>query len=103
MLAVLKPFAERGVPVIGLEPSCLLTLRDEFKSMLPGRVVGKLAERAMMFEEFIATEQADDRLALPLRPLPPKRALLHGTCHPKAFAAMGAAEPAQRRGTDRAT
>ncbi|HEY9567923.1 MAG TPA: heterodisulfide reductase-related iron-sulfur binding cluster, partial [Thalassobaculum sp.] len=89
MLAVLKPFAERGVPVIGLEPSCLLTLRDEFKSMLPGRAVGKLAERAMLFEEFLATEQAAGRLALPLRPLPQKRALLHGHCHQKAFAAMG--------------
>ncbi len=37
MIETLKPYVERGVPVVGLEPSCLLGLRDEFLSMLPGR------------------------------------------------------------------
>ena len=90
MLAALQPFVERGVPVVGLEPSCLLTLRDEFKSMLPGSETAKLSELALLFEEFLAREQAAGRLSLKLKPLPEKKALLHGHCHQKAFGAMPA-------------
>ncbi|MDA0996715.1 MAG: FAD-binding and (Fe-S)-binding domain-containing protein, partial [Proteobacteria bacterium] len=50
-LAALLPFVQAGVPVVGLEPSCLLTLRDEFKSMLPGQDTDQLAEAALLFEE----------------------------------------------------
>ena len=90
MLAALKPFIERGVPVVGLEPSCLLGLRDEFMSMLPGAETAALASNAMLFEEFIAREADAGRLKLKLKPLAQKKALLHGHCHQKAFAAMPA-------------
>jgi FAD/FMN-containing dehydrogenase/Fe-S oxidoreductase len=96
MLAALRPYAERGTPVIGLEPSCLFTLRDEFKVLFPGADTGKLAAVAITFEEFLAGEQAAGRLGLTLGPLPAKRALLHGHCHQKAFAAMGAVEKVLR-------
>ena len=49
----LLPWAEKGVPVIGLEPSCLLTLRDEYKSLLPGAASDTVASRALLIEEFI--------------------------------------------------
>ncbi len=88
MIAALKPYVERGVPVVGLEPSCLLGLRDEFLSLLPGADAGKLAMNAFLFEEFLAREHAAGRLKLDLKPLPQKKALLHGHCHQKAFAAM---------------
>jgi len=94
MLAALKPHVERGVPVIGLEPSCLLTLRDEFKAMLPSKETEGLSGRALLFEEFLAREQEAGRLALKLKPLPEKRALLHGHCHQKAFGAMPAVQQA---------
>ena len=84
----LQPYVERGLPVIGLEPSCLYTLRDEFKSMLPGADTEALAARAVLFEEFLAAEHQAGRLNLKLRPLPQKKALLHGHCHQKAFGAM---------------
>jgi len=87
-IEALMPYVERGVPVLGLEPSCLLGLRDEFLSMLPGAASGKLALLAFLFEEFLAREHAAGRLNLKLRPLPEKKALLHGHCHQKAFAAM---------------
>jgi FAD/FMN-containing dehydrogenase/Fe-S oxidoreductase len=87
-LAALKPFVERGVPVVGLEPSCLLTLRDEFKSMLPGEATDALAQRALLFEEFLAREIETGRLSLKLNPLPEKKALVHGHCHQKAFGVM---------------
>jgi len=95
-IAALRPYVERGVPVIGLEPSCLYTLRDEFRSMLPGAAADALAERAVLFEEFLATEHRAGRLKLELRALPQKRALLHGHCHQKAFGAMSSVEQVLR-------
>jgi Fe-S oxidoreductase len=53
-----------------------------------------VAKQAMLFEEFLAREKAEGRLALELTPLPEKRALLHGHCHQKAFGAMSAVEQA---------
>jgi FAD/FMN-containing dehydrogenase/Fe-S oxidoreductase len=91
LLTALKPYLERGVPIVGLEPSCLLTLRDEYLVLgLDDDEAGVLAERADLFEEFLADELDAGRLNLPLWPLAHKRALLHGHCHQKAFAAMPA-------------
>ena len=86
----LKPFAARGVPVVGLEPSCLLGLRDEFRTLLPGADTETLAGSALTFEEFLSREKTAGRLAIPLGKLPYKRALVHGHCHQKAFAVMPA-------------
>jgi FAD/FMN-containing dehydrogenase/Fe-S oxidoreductase len=90
-LAALTPYIMRGVPVIGLEPSCLLSFRDELPALLKGDAVDPLAGQALLLEEFLAHEQKEGRLKLPLGPLP-KKALLHGHCHQKAFDAMGAVE-----------
>jgi len=90
LLVALKPYVERGVPVIGLEPSSLLTLRDEFKSMLPGEETDALAENALLLEEFLAQQQLAGKLQLKLKPLSAKRAVVHGHCHQKAFATMAA-------------
>lgn len=84
----LQPFVERGVPVVGLEPSCLLTLRDEFLVMGLGDDAQALSRHAYLFEEFLANELKAGRLNLKLKPLPQKRALLHGHCHQKAFDAV---------------
>ena len=91
-IAALSPYVERGLAVIGLEPSCLYTLRDEFKSLLPGAASEALAARAVLFEEFLAAEHHAGRLKLELKPLPQKKALLHGHCHQKAFGAMSSVE-----------
>ena len=90
-LAALAPFAARGVPIVGLEPSCLLTLRDELPALLKGEAAEKVAANALLFEEFLAREQKAGHLDLPLGALPQK-ALLHGHCHQKSFGAMGAVE-----------
>jgi FAD/FMN-containing dehydrogenase/Fe-S oxidoreductase len=87
-LDALKPFVDRGVPVVGLEPSCLLTLRDEFLVYGFGEEAQKLAAGAFLFEEFLARESAAGHLKLALKALPEKRALLHGHCHQKAFDAV---------------
>src|SRR5690606_5998892 len=78
MLDTLKPYIEAGVPVLGLEPSCLFTLRDEFRSMHPGAEADALAERAMLLEEFLAAEARAGRLKLDLKPIAASKALLHG-------------------------
>ena len=57
MLAALAPLVERGLPVIGLEPSCLLTLRDEYLAMRPGPETEAVAARALLLEEFLWQEQ----------------------------------------------
>ena len=90
MIETLAPYVERGVPVVGLEPSCLLGLRDEFLSMLPGAESAELALNAFLIEEFLAREHDAGRLDLKLGPLREKKVLLHGHCHQKAFDAMPA-------------
>ncbi len=93
MSAALKPDIARGVPIVGLEPACLLALRDEFKSILQDPETDALGRSALLFEEFLANEHAAGRLALRLKSLPAAKALLHGHCHQKAFGVM----PAVRR------
>ncbi len=82
------PFVERGVAVVGLEPSCLLTLRDEFLVLGLGESAGRLALQAYLLEEFLAREHDEGRLRLELGPIGKSRALLHGHCHQKAFDAV---------------
>jgi FAD/FMN-containing dehydrogenase/Fe-S oxidoreductase len=89
LLAALEHFVGLGVPIIGLEPSCLLTLRDELPALLPGPASAALAKQARLFEEFVAAESAAGRWKLEIKPAPGK-ALLHGHCHQKAFDTLGA-------------
>lgn len=87
-LDALLPHIRAGVPVVGLEPSCLLTLRDEFLTLLPGEDAHLLSENAYLFEEFIAREARAGRLDLPLDALG-QTAHVHGHCHQKAAGVMG--------------
>jgi FAD/FMN-containing dehydrogenase/Fe-S oxidoreductase len=91
MAESLAPHVAAGTPIVGLEPSCLLTLRDEYPALLPGEATAVLARRAVLFEEFVAAEREAGRFVLALKPLPAKKALLHGHCHQKAFNTVGAA------------
>jgi FAD/FMN-containing dehydrogenase/Fe-S oxidoreductase len=90
-LAALAPFAAKGIPVIGLEPSCLFTFRDEIPSLVKSEAARQVAGNALLFEEFLAREAATGKLDLTLVPMQ-KRALLHGHCHQKSFDTMGAVE-----------
>ena len=91
VIDALKPWVANGVPILGLEPSCLYTLRDEYTVLLPD--TRELAANAFLFEEFLAREADAGRLQLKLEPLE-QEALLHGHCHQKAFGAMGAVQRA---------
>ncbi|MCO5180156.1 MAG: FAD-binding protein [Candidatus Promineofilum sp.] len=89
----LTPAAEQGLLIVGLEPSGLLTLRDEYFHLLPDDPrVALVAGQARTFEEYV------DELAARLDLLPyfnavPRRVLLHGHCHQKALVGTG---PARR-------
>jgi len=87
LVETFAPFAVRGMPIVGLEPSCLLTLRDELLSLRRDDDAKAVSAHAVLFEEFLAREAAQGRLALPLKPVADK-ALVHGHCHQKAFDAF---------------
>ena len=93
-LAALLPFAERGVPIIGLEPSCLYTFRDEIPALLPGPESRMVAKHAMLLEEWLVRERDRGALPLTLRPIGERRVLVHSHCHQKAFGAGAAARDA---------
>jgi Fe-S oxidoreductase len=92
-LEVLGPYAERGVPIVGLEPSCILTFRDELPGLIPDDPLAKLlAERSMLLEEFMLRE------ALEFTPSTMQgRALVHGHCHQKAITGMSSELATLRR------
>jgi FAD/FMN-containing dehydrogenase/Fe-S oxidoreductase len=90
-VAALAPFLERAIPFVGLEPSCMLGFRDEIPSLVKREDARRLAASALLFEEFLAREAKAGALNLALAPVA-KRALLHGHCHQKSFAAMAAVE-----------
>ena len=85
----LAPLADRGLPIVGLEPSCILTLRDEYYYLLPDDPrVDRIAELALTFEEFVARQQDQQKLDLSFTDQP-RRLLLHGHCHEKALVGSG--------------
>jgi FAD/FMN-containing dehydrogenase/Fe-S oxidoreductase len=90
LLDALEPFVSRGVAIVGLEPSCILGLRDELKLLHPGAASAALARVALTFEEFLVREAGAGRWSHEFRRAPYARALVHGHCHQKAFGAMPA-------------
>jgi FAD/FMN-containing dehydrogenase/Fe-S oxidoreductase len=95
LVATYAPFAARGVPIVGLEPSCLLTLRDELLSLRSDDTAKAVSAQALMLEEFLVREAAEGRLSLPLKPVAAK-AVVHGHCHQKSFGAFKPVEQALR-------
>jgi FAD/FMN-containing dehydrogenase/Fe-S oxidoreductase len=90
LLDALHPLAARGIAIVGLEPSCLLSMRDEMTTMGFGERARVLAQQSLLLEEFLAREAAAGRLDTlkgKLRPLA-RPVLVHGHCHQKAFGAV---------------
>ncbi|MFH1559810.1 MAG: anaerobic glycerol-3-phosphate dehydrogenase subunit C [Chloroflexota bacterium] len=81
---LLYPYVQQGAYIVGCEPSCLLTLRDEYPDLLGGPEVSAVAERAFLLEEFLQMLQQDGRLDLEFKETI-KKVLFHGHCHTKAL------------------
>jgi FAD/FMN-containing dehydrogenase/Fe-S oxidoreductase len=95
LVTTYAPFAQRGIPIVGLEPSCLLTLRDELLSLRSDDAAKSVSAHALLFEEFLVREAAAGRLRLPLGPIAEK-AIVHGHCHQKSFGAFKPVEQVLR-------
>jgi len=83
----LAPYAKKGIPIIGLEPSCLFTLKDEALVMEFGESANVVSKQAQLLEEFLAAEAKAGNLKLNLKAAT-RPILFHGHCHQKSFAAV---------------
>ena len=90
LVTALLPFAKQGIAIVGLEPSCLLTLRDEALVMGLGDDAKLVSEYSFLLEEFLANEAKAGKLDVLKAKLKPTNQpiLLHGHCHQKAFGAV---------------
>jgi FAD/FMN-containing dehydrogenase/Fe-S oxidoreductase len=87
LIAHLAPYAGKGIPIIGLEPSCLFTLKDEALVMGFGEHAVSVSQHAQLLEEFLASEAKLGKLKLNLKAAT-QSILFHGHCHQKSFAAV---------------
>ncbi|MGF1571684.1 MAG: FAD-binding and (Fe-S)-binding domain-containing protein [Sumerlaeia bacterium] len=88
----LLPFAEKNIPVLGIEPSCISGITDDLPDLLPGRIAQKakaVAGALQPIEEFLAQQVESGALELPELKQPAKRYLVHGHCHQKALFSTG--------------
>ena len=81
---LLYPYAERGIPIVGCEPSCLLTLRDEYPDLLQDDKAKLVAANSYLIDEFISMLQEKGELNLEFTDIQ-KKILFHGHCHQKAL------------------
>ena len=88
-VARLAPYARRGVAIVGLEPSCLLTLRDEWVDLLRTDDARAVAAQSALLEQFVLAER-ERGLSLRFAAGHGRRVLLHGHCHQKAMVGTGA-------------
>jgi Fe-S oxidoreductase len=80
----LAAYAEKEIPIVGLEPSCLLTLRDEYPEFLRTKDAKRVSENSFLLEEFLMRELNAGKLSLNFGN-GGRKALLHGHCHQKAL------------------
>jgi FAD/FMN-containing dehydrogenase/Fe-S oxidoreductase len=93
----LRSHAEQGTPIVGIEPSCLLTLRDEYPDLVPGEAAQLVAKHAVLIDELVARlGAAEPGVAQLFRDDVPKQILLHTHCHQKALVGSDATLQALR-------
>jgi FAD/FMN-containing dehydrogenase/Fe-S oxidoreductase len=82
---LLHAYAEQGIPIVGCEPSCLLTFRDEYPELLKDDKSRRVAEHAYLIDEFLMRLHDKGELKLDFQNVA-KKVLFHGHCHQKALA-----------------
>ena len=90
LIAAMAPFTERGVPLVGLEPACLLTMRDEFSRVLRLDGAEEFSGQAKLFEEVMSKGKALEILKPKLHDIETD-ALVFSHCHQRAFGTAGLA------------
>ncbi len=86
----LNTYASQGIPIVGCEPSCLLTLRDEYPEFVGDDRARTVAENSFLIDEFLANAHDQGRLDLEFSDVA-KQVLFHGHCHQKALVGTGSA------------
>ena len=81
---MLYQFAKDDIPIIGCEPSCLLTFRDEYPELVKDEKAFKVAENSFLIDEFLAGLADRGELELEWGGLE-KKVLFHGHCHQKSL------------------
>lgn len=84
-VALLAPYARAGIPIVGCEPSCILTIRDDYPDLVPGEDARLVAEQTRTFEEFFAGESHPNALSFSGEAV---EILLHGHCHQKSLVGL---------------
>jgi FAD/FMN-containing dehydrogenase/Fe-S oxidoreductase len=84
-----------GTPLLGTEPSCLLTLADEWAELAPGAETRKVAAASHLVDSWLVKQIQTGRCELPMMPRSEK-CVLHGHCHQKALLGVAASAPALR-------
>ncbi|MGC4105241.1 MAG: FAD-linked oxidase C-terminal domain-containing protein [Thermomicrobiales bacterium] len=88
-VSLLSTYAKQGIPIIGTEPSCILTLRDEYRDLLPGDPdVAVVAEHSYMIDEWLAKLDNEGELGIGWKDNTGQEVLFHGHCHQKALIGM---------------
>jgi len=80
----LRPYVREGIPIIGLEPSSLLTIRDDYPDLIPGEEARRVAAGALLFDEYLTQLLEENPQALPLQRAE-THFLVHGHCHQKSL------------------
>jgi Fe-S oxidoreductase len=88
-VAALAPYADKGWPIVGIEPSCLLSFRDDYLDLVDDPRAQQVADRAYLLEEFLAGLARKKDLGIEFSPAP-RKVLVHGHCHQKALVGTGA-------------
>jgi len=86
----LSTYLDGGVPIVGMEPSCVFTIKDEIPALLPGEKAQKLAEHVQMLDEYLLNANSSGELKLKFNQSGTEKLLFHGHCHQKAFDSMDA-------------
>ena len=89
-VASVLPYIEQGAKLVGLEPSCILSFRDDYVDLLDGDNARRVSENTMLIEEFVLHAQANDGATIRYSK-EPGRVMLQGHCHQKALVGMGKA------------
>jgi Fe-S oxidoreductase len=92
-ISMLHPVVGDNIPLLGIEPSGILTFRDEYPELCSAELLEKakgLAKNAFMIEEFIAEEFNKGNISRDLFTSKDTDILLHGHCYQKSLAGTAA-------------
>ena len=92
VLDALRSYLEESIPIVGLEPSCMLGMRDEIPVLMRGGLADSLAKSTFLFEEFLERNS----IGMNLKPMQGS-VLIHGHCHQKSFDQMSHVERTLRQ------